>query len=353
LLEKGWTFQERILSPRVLHFAKDQVLWECYCHLASESCPTKDRRLLDGHFSPHIGEVKRIVGKELFAAEPKPSDWLWYGLLKDYSRCQLTYDSDKLIALSGLAKIVARTSMPQDYLAGLWRTSLPISLMWFTNSGVRLGEYHAPTWSWASIDGQITLSRYRNLDAVAELILASTTTEGDPFGPVTGAFPLIRGSLCQVSLHRSNVVVDNVERIILLVNYFAGVKFWLDDSLNKCRQLDAKSIFFLPVACYCPSPVVQGRSRGLSYEFVGNHMEDACGLLLEPIPDLKGCFGVIGLCTLGIYPSKYEGSTKNLYPGVPFPDPYVLVQKAHATATIEQQFYQDFDGVDKYTIKIL
>lgn len=29
LTRRAWCMQERLLAPRVLHFAKDQILWEC------------------------------------------------------------------------------------------------------------------------------------------------------------------------------------------------------------------------------------------------------------------------------------------------------------------------------------
>jgi hypothetical protein len=29
LLTRGWVFQERLLSPRVLHFASQELMWEC------------------------------------------------------------------------------------------------------------------------------------------------------------------------------------------------------------------------------------------------------------------------------------------------------------------------------------
>ncbi|KAM5358399.1 hypothetical protein ACJZ2D_015329 [Fusarium nematophilum] len=36
---RGWVFQERILSPRVLHFANDQIMWECLTEAKCETFP--------------------------------------------------------------------------------------------------------------------------------------------------------------------------------------------------------------------------------------------------------------------------------------------------------------------------
>ena len=39
LSKRAWAFQERLLSPRLLHFGENQMLWECNEMSACESCP--------------------------------------------------------------------------------------------------------------------------------------------------------------------------------------------------------------------------------------------------------------------------------------------------------------------------
>ncbi|CAG8971335.1 hypothetical protein HYALB_00005953 [Hymenoscyphus albidus] len=39
LAKRGWAFQERLLSPRTLHFAEFQLFWECNIHISCESFP--------------------------------------------------------------------------------------------------------------------------------------------------------------------------------------------------------------------------------------------------------------------------------------------------------------------------
>lgn len=46
LWKRGWVLQERLLSPRILHFGSDQILWECNeVTMMSESFPSG---MLDG-----------------------------------------------------------------------------------------------------------------------------------------------------------------------------------------------------------------------------------------------------------------------------------------------------------------
>lgn len=50
LLSRGWAFQERLVSPRVIYFTKSQLIWDCYSGCAFEEndvgCDTEPRDLL-------------------------------------------------------------------------------------------------------------------------------------------------------------------------------------------------------------------------------------------------------------------------------------------------------------------
>lgn len=39
LHRRGWVFQERLLAPKVLHFADEQVFWECFTEHKCEGFP--------------------------------------------------------------------------------------------------------------------------------------------------------------------------------------------------------------------------------------------------------------------------------------------------------------------------
>jgi len=48
----------------------------------------------------------------------------WDDLVQAYSICQITFTSDKLIAISGIARHTQELTqwLDSDYLAGLWKT---------------------------------------------------------------------------------------------------------------------------------------------------------------------------------------------------------------------------------------
>jgi hypothetical protein len=87
----------------------------------------------------------------------------WYKLIEDYTSRQLSFYTDKLPALSGLAK-ANQTHFPNaEYIAGLWTSHLPASLLWQAATGAakRHKTYIAPSWSWASLQGSITYDSQR------------------------------------------------------------------------------------------------------------------------------------------------------------------------------------------------
>jgi len=83
---------------------------------------------------------------------------LWLDIVREYVSLKLSYESDRLPTLSGLASRLAE-QFGATYLAGLWKEDLPRQLLWDADADIRpqyasetraLGHC-APTWSWASL----------------------------------------------------------------------------------------------------------------------------------------------------------------------------------------------------------
>ena len=86
----------------------------------------------------------------------------WPLLVMDFTCRDLTRDSDRLPALSGLADWMQRKD--DLYLCGLWASNLLFELLWHVEASTqethwRLVEPYAPSWSWASITGPVTYYR--------------------------------------------------------------------------------------------------------------------------------------------------------------------------------------------------
>lgn len=177
LNNRGWVFQERFLACRVLHFGQRQVGWECQVSEAMETFPDglPPSLSVGSRSKPGNHETIRKASQvALFQAQiaqnglPISSatdlqftEW-WHCLVEDYSRCKFTFIKDKLIALSGVAKYVAKNRPVDRYLAGMWQSCMVYGMAWFrihdperTYSNNSSFEFHAPSWSWASFDGEV------------------------------------------------------------------------------------------------------------------------------------------------------------------------------------------------------
>ncbi len=168
-LRGGWCFQERYLSPRVVHFLEEEMAWDCGQH----------RRCQCGGFEwrPHQckNQLRDIISKLRVAQQngltldelSKKEVWAilagWDVIPDDYyCRATLTYDIDILQALSGIATSIQDAGLGR-YLAGLWRFRLEDQLMWCARSdwthsfGRRPSSYTAPTFSPLSRIGEVSL----------------------------------------------------------------------------------------------------------------------------------------------------------------------------------------------------
>lgn len=184
LPKRGWILQERLLCPRVLHFGREQVFWECR---ECTCCETQPNNAYEHDYHPRRANIDTNRGyhdetslsrpvfqynhfwKQLldaprlrYSIDPRdPMYEEWYANMIVFSTCQLTAPSDKLVAISGLAKDVLKRleNLGYDkdvYLAGLWRQNLPGCLTWnILNPCRRPPLYRVPSWSWASVDGAV------------------------------------------------------------------------------------------------------------------------------------------------------------------------------------------------------
>lgn len=172
LLDRGWVYQEMRLSPRVLHFCADEVVWECRSKVLSESM-IGDRNL-EADQSLYEGESYDFVPYWVLERTPK---LLWHRTVQDYSRLKLTFQKDKMIALGALTQKMTELRVNDRFLAGLWENTLLFDLLWMVwpaPTGAPSNEPERPlfpTWSWANVPSQVIWRK--NLDAT----IASTQVQ--------------------------------------------------------------------------------------------------------------------------------------------------------------------------------
>ena len=136
--------------------------------------------------------------------------YVWNKILLAYTRCALSHDTDKLVAISAAAKQIE--SMAKDvYLAGLWRRHLPYHLLWYTDphkqERCRPEKFCAPSWSWASIKAPIEPYVYIRPDhpTMIQILEANVQTETtDLMGKVSGGLLQLQGWLKTFAIVKEN-----------------------------------------------------------------------------------------------------------------------------------------------------
>ncbi|KAF9691519.1 hypothetical protein EKO04_010307 [Ascochyta lentis] len=192
---RAWTLQEAELSRRTIFFADRQLLWRCQELKGTTELPWIEQ-LADEVFKMKSWPLCDGLQDDQTEGIFSDTRLRWYELVEDYSLRSLTYDSDKLTALAGLAREYQRIFPGAQYVAGMWGPHTPrvplfrlsdnprlqqeprrvlhagsvaigahcsATLLWrSTSKGAhRYPEYIAPTWSWASVKGRISYDSQR------------------------------------------------------------------------------------------------------------------------------------------------------------------------------------------------
>jgi hypothetical protein len=201
LHQRGWTLQESLLSPRILSYGANEMQWECKTTNYSESGSLLQ---VQGSFPGLPKPIRTKTKNHLLSVNIDTIDpamerrLTWSYIVRDYASRQLTFAQDKLPALSGLARYISHTRPGDTYLAGLWKSELVGNLLWGVLKGVRPSIYRAPSWSWAALDGEITVfdNAYTSAGEYCEALNASTIPSGaDLFGQVSAGIITLRGQL--------------------------------------------------------------------------------------------------------------------------------------------------------------
>ena len=111
LAQRGWVFQERLLPPRTLHYGEHKLVWECRTQLEEEgdSVPLLTKALEDRDSPGHlpwlnINRFSRLLGRNIKSRDELDEFLeIWHLAVAEYSHKDLTYKSDRLPAISGLA----------------------------------------------------------------------------------------------------------------------------------------------------------------------------------------------------------------------------------------------------------
>ena len=212
LEKRAWTLQERYLSSRMILFGSSAFRWEC-------------QELVWHERGPGFNWIP-VRLDDLLPRFPRGIAFnSWYRMVEQYSSRALTFERDRLPALSALAVYVS-SATKASYIAGIWWTSedIVIGLLWAKSGGTkgtmanwfdRMSStgYHvigkspqlksgiAPSWSWASYPAPIqfpNISLYERLSVsqIAQFSCCRIMPKGkNLYGEVQHGYILLQAPL--------------------------------------------------------------------------------------------------------------------------------------------------------------
>ena len=345
--KRAWTLQERLISPRIIHFTRNQMLWHCrtctwaegYVYNSFRShqefemgCEKAgryiDREEEDAHRRSRVADPNYQPYFDLnFAAE------VWYSCISEYTTRFLLHASDKLAAISGLAQKYAHKEMGR-YLAGLWENDVFRGLAWTrVKPGERTEEkymsyfaikakritatralrppvlYRAPSWSWASVNGPVAINEaffyFAKRGASTGMQYEVEHWESE-YGP--------RLVTCALQHSRASPYLDTLEGSFIQVEGYCR-PLWVSKTKLFSDPIGpngpfVKSLLFdddqaMELFCYLNQPrTVDSVSKRLLVlqickERTGLRL--VYGLLLKEVPDMEDAYRRVGVVKLACY----------------------------------------------------
>jgi hypothetical protein len=197
LFQRAWVFQERLMSRRKLIFGEDQTYWECNGVVLYESNVQLQHDMAVQHRQDN--EKLAIFSDSTYMIDVTDNQKaeLWATVVQEFSGRLLSVPSDRLPALSAIARTFAQR-FDGNYIAGMWSDQMPYSLLWRIShpvEGTRKLGYFAPSWSWASIWSSVSFPAN---DGINELEVVDTKVEHaneDSYGSVLSGSIRVRSRL--------------------------------------------------------------------------------------------------------------------------------------------------------------
>lgn len=275
LLQRAWVFQERHVSSRVVHFTGTQIIWECNSMWKSESGHVNYDWTNEGCSPNGTGMYSPIKQPMSDAAQG------WQKLVSAYSQLSITYVKDKLPALAAIVTRMMQSRPDDEYIAGMWKKTILQDMLWACDDvadPLPRPEIKVPTWSWASVSGQVWFAWPITLSAT---ITNATYKHVGPaqLGSVTGASIVLRG--------RSHPAV--------LFRRTSSYEARIDIGSGEIPWPDLFKIHF------CSDYDLRTATEKVSLVFIGYSRGEWLGLVLRQVSPEE--YERIGRIELRIYPS--------------------------------------------------
>jgi hypothetical protein len=193
LSQRAWALQEQMMANRLLLYTPSTLEWRCAAGVMS-----LDQALsMDWKYNPMPMLVSQLAESQEEALE----QWLW--IVND-SRRAMAKKTDKLPAIVALAETFA--SVLGEYHAGIWQHGFVQQLAWKISEwirGRRSDVYRAPSWSWASIDGDVDFGSTDKTCCTLVSVESVPKNEHVPYGEVAQGATTLYGRILVGLISRS------------------------------------------------------------------------------------------------------------------------------------------------------
>ncbi|KAH8757798.1 heterokaryon incompatibility protein-domain-containing protein [Hyaloscypha finlandica] len=158
---RGWTFQERLLSRRCLFLTECDMYYICHSRLSCETgakSAEREEEIFENKFRNIFSQLAQL--DRFSQIGPHWTRWtatfrLYASLVHEYSKRELSYDTDVINAFSGISAVLGHF-LHSSSLSGLIECVLDNCLLWVPgNSNTHCRNLNFPSWSWAGWRGEV------------------------------------------------------------------------------------------------------------------------------------------------------------------------------------------------------
>lgn len=285
---RGWTFQEQLL------FTGYELRWICPSASLCECTYLQQQHQQEQVDAARMDPLARSIFLIMLLIEKEVYD-TWHDIVEEYTTRSLTYGTDRLPVVSGLARVVGErlgviaaakagnnSKKPSSgssggrYLAGLWEGNLTMDLTWramfvasknstsTSHENPATGsvstksesEYIAPTFSWASVTNPVCC-RLSQPEWTPRCVVEDAdcvVVGANPLGRVKSGFVTLRGHLMKSTLLDPNKGTGDL--------YYAEPPGWGERLKVYPDQLLEEFDVLLPPSCQDAGKQV-GRERSV------------------------------------------------------------------------------------------
>ena len=166
---RAWTYQERLLSNRMIIFSKDQIYFQC------KHGKAQGNMYLDPHdqLRPRaINDSKVSADDYSLQLEERVNFSVYTRIVSEYMSRRLTFPDDIENAFGGIGKIFGIIFGGSEVLYGVPLSALAICLLWYSeeplerrrgSNATDSNSSRFPSWSWVGWIGRVGFRQTRNI----------------------------------------------------------------------------------------------------------------------------------------------------------------------------------------------